>query len=351
MVVVEIVAVVVAAVALVAGVIGCVLTARAIRRVRGPGGRHETIVAQYEPPADAPPLVAAPLLRIRRRRASAQIVHLAVIGAIRIEEGHAPGEPALRLMDAGAAAGDIDRRSVELLFPSGTAGELRIVSRASRALAQTMRTLVLAGERETERLGYLVRLREPVARAAGTVAVSLLVPLLVALVIVLGANPVAAIVPIVLGVAALVLGIVATARRVVPTPRGAAAIAHLRGLKEFITIAERDRIAMLQGRAGAERLPDGSVSVVRLYERLLPYAMLFGLEREWARVLEVRYREESLAPVWFPLGGESFDAGAFDSAAFDSTFGGFADSVDGAAGDGGGGDGGGGDGGGGDGGG
>ena len=85
--------------------------------------------------ADAPPLVAAPLLRIRRRRASAQIVHLAVIGAIRIEEGHAPGEPALRLMDAGAAAGDIDRRSVELLFPSGTAGDLRIVSRASRALA------------------------------------------------------------------------------------------------------------------------------------------------------------------------------------------------------------------------
>jgi len=41
--------------------------------------------------------------------------------------------------------------------------------------------------------------------------------------------------------------------------------------------------------------------VVHLYERLLPYAMLFGLEKQWGRVLETRYQEAGMiAPIWYP---------------------------------------------------
>ncbi|MFT3796881.1 hypothetical protein [Microbacterium sp.] len=113
---------------------------------------------------------------------------------------------------------------------------------------------------------------------------------------------------------------------------------------------------MLQSHGTAERRADGEVTVVHLYERLLPYAVLFGMASDWARALELRYAAEGVAPVWFPgdgtVGWVGDDSGAFDS--FDSAFVDFTHTIDGGGdggggfggGDGGGGDGGGGDGGG-----
>src|SRR4029079_11983501 len=50
--------------------------------------------------------------------------------------------------------------------------------------------------------------------------------------------------------------------------------------------------------------------VLKLNERLLPYAVLFGLEREWSRVLADLYEARGEEPTWYS-GRSGFDAGSF----------------------------------------
>ena len=86
---------------------------------------------------------------------------------------------------------------------------------------------------------------------------------------------------LVVAVLALIVTIVALVKHPL-TERGVALRDHLAGLREFIRLAEADRIRMLQSPAGAERhdLPRDERDVLRLTEELLPYAALFGQEEE-----------------------------------------------------------------------
>lgn len=68
---------------------------------------------------------------------------------------------------------------------------------------------------------------------------------------------------------------------------------YLMGLKEFIRLAEADRIRMLQSVSGAEV---NEQRIVQLYERLLPYAVIFGYENEWQAELSRYYRQTT--PEW-----------------------------------------------------
>ncbi|HEX7483613.1 MAG TPA: DUF2207 domain-containing protein [Candidatus Saccharimonadales bacterium] len=59
---------------------------------------------------------------------------------------------------------------------------------------------------------------------------------------------------------------------------------HLLGNKLYMQVAETDRIRTLQSVTGAERIDttDGK-QVVKLYEKLLPLAVIFGIEKEWTK--------------------------------------------------------------------
>ncbi len=50
------------------------------------------------------------------------------------------------------------------------------------------------------------------------------------------------------------------------------------GLKMYIEMAEAERMKVLQSVKGADKTPEGTV---KLYEKLLPYAAVFGLEESW----------------------------------------------------------------------
>src|SRR5690606_32619687 len=99
----------------------------------------------------------------------------------------------------------------------------------------------------------------------------------------------ALVVMIIAGIVVLISTFVAFAKHTVLTREGALALEHLNGVREFIRVAEADRLRMLQSYSGAERRSDGEVDVVHLYEKLLPYAILFGQEKEWGEVLETAY--------------------------------------------------------------
>ena len=90
---------------------------------------------------------------------------------------------------------------------------------------------------------------------------------------------------------------------------------YMKGLKLFIKTVEKDRIKMLQSPSGAEKISidikDKKV-VLKLYEKLLPYAIIFGLEKEWSKVLAVYYTDQGISPAWY-VGIGGFSASSFSS--------------------------------------
>ena len=95
------------------------------------------------------------------------------------------------------------------------------------------------------------------------------------------------------------------------TAEGSKLYDQLIGLKMYIQLAEADRLQMLQSISGADKVTtsDGN-QIVKIYERLLPYAVLFGLEKQWAAELAKYYGTTS--PDWY----SGSNIGAFDVAAF-----------------------------------
>lgn len=98
------------------------------------------------------------------------------------------------------------------------------------------------------------------------------------------------------------------------TDKGYEALNYLEGLKLYIKMAESDRIKVLQSPKTAERVPintDDKKAIIKLYEKLLPYAMIFGLEKEWAKELQVYYETTNYQPTWYI--GSNFRAAMFVS--------------------------------------
>ncbi|MCA9313059.1 DUF2207 domain-containing protein, partial [Candidatus Saccharibacteria bacterium] len=78
------------------------------------------------------------------------------------------------------------------------------------------------------------------------------------------------------------------------TPKGVSSKEHLLGLEQYMKLAEADRIKYLQAPDTAERSPidpTNPAQLVKLYEKLLPYAMLFGIEKEWVKQFASLYPE------------------------------------------------------------
>lgn len=84
---------------------------------------------------------------------------------------------------------------------------------------------------------------------------------------------------------ALHFGILLSKRR--PTQAGIDLQVHLDGLRDYIRLADKDRLAFLQSPKGALRKSGalGQGEILHLYEEVLPWAVLLGLEDQWSKVL------------------------------------------------------------------
>jgi len=102
------------------------------------------------------------------------------------------------------------------------------------------------------------------------------------------------------------------------TEKGLALVRHLKGLKLYIKVAEHDRLKMLQSPEGAAKVKidtDDDTQLVKLYERVLPYAILFGEEKEWNKQLGKYYERSGTQPDWYAgAAGATFSAASFSSA-------------------------------------
>ncbi len=97
------------------------------------------------------------------------------------------------------------------------------------------------------------------------------------------------------------------------TDEGLALRRYLAGLKLYIGVAEAERLQMLQSPEGAEKMKVDATDekqLVKLYERVLPYAVLFGQEKKWSAQLGQYYEQVGEQPDWYS------GQGAFNAAAF-----------------------------------
>ena len=99
------------------------------------------------------------------------------------------------------------------------------------------------------------------------------------------------------------------------TDKGLRLRRYLKGLKMYIGVAEAERLNILQSPEGAEKVVvdvnDGK-QLVKLYERVLPYAVLFGQEKNWSKQMGKYYEQFGEAPDWY-VGQGAFNAVAFSS--------------------------------------
>lgn len=260
------------------------------------------VVAQYDVPDEMPPVLAAAILPSAKAVIPAEIVHLAVRGVVRIEEGAAPERPRLRRLPDGVPPDQLDADAIENLFlGTGDTGVVDIPA-ASETFAARMGVVQALGKKQAETRGLTTRERARGAVILQWIAISVAAIGLAVSIWAVATGRVGAIPALVAAAFGAFLVLVASlysfSKHVVLTPEGARQYEYLQGAREFIRVAEADRLRMLQSYSGAERRQDGSANVIVLYERLLPYAMLFGMEAEWGRVLEHVYTSEQRGPGW-----------------------------------------------------
>ena len=336
-----------------------------LRGARGTG----IVVAQYEPQEDISPLMAANLLNKTKKGMAASIVDLAVRRKIRIverpDEGFFASGTTFGVQRMGDDSGvdTDDRRVLDALFatvgigmlarllrsggasapgiitigqqapapvataPDGTSGEVRWLTKKDQILGQQV--VSITKQVAAEAISRKLR-RKPPALPIVIVVLLMIAGFLLLLFGGMSTSTELGIVLSVFGTIAvswLGVGVLIMLGKQRPlTKEGALAVEHLEGLREYIRLAEADRLQMLQSVSGAERTKAdqsaaGGPDVIKIYEKLLPYAVIFGLEKEWAGELAKYYDETP--PDWYQ--GSSISA--FNVGAFAGAIGGLSSSV------------------------
>lgn len=301
------------------------------RDARGRG----IVVAQYEPAEGMSALLAANIVGKPRRGMAASLVDLAVRKNLRIlehDQGWSKVFGVQRLSSEGL--GPDEQRVMGALFslnpfaPPGLRAmfqrsamprpeydpannEVRWLTKGDTMLGQQVLALTKAVETEVEAGGLRRKpARWPVVLVIGSLV---LAGVLLLIQIFVGGEHVLSIVITVVGLNLVPWVTIFAAAMLIQrrplTPKGAELREHLAGLEEYIRLAEADRLRMLQSVSGAERItPNDGPAIVKIYERLLPYAVLFGLEKEWAQEIAKYYDETP--PDWYS-GSSGFHVAAF----------------------------------------
>ncbi|MES1169492.1 MAG: hypothetical protein ABUL47_02265, partial [Leifsonia sp.] len=95
--------------------------------------------------------------------------------------------------------------------------------------------------------------------------------------------------------------------------KGAAWNDYLLGMRMYLQLAEQDRLRVLQSPTGADRIDVGDGKVlVKLYEKMLPWAVIWGVEDQWSKVLENELQRSNLEPDFW-VGRSAFSSLVFTS--------------------------------------
>jgi uncharacterized membrane protein YgcG len=308
------------------GVCALVVLWLRLRVFRDEPGRG-IVVPQYEGYPELGVMEAAMLLGREPRGLPAQFVQLVVTRAARLidrgEEHEAKARYRLELVDPAGLDSD-DAIAVATLFGGTQKGGRLELDTSSRKLGdriEALRSKVRTGVAKR----YRTTRRSPWTRV---VRIALFVNGLAAIAVAFWAADADAgsallvwqIIGVIVG-GLVVFGFAGSPQLL--TREGSLAREHLDGIRDYLELAEADRIRVLQSPEGAERVPvdtGDAEGVVRLHERLLPYAIIFGIEDRWQKELGTMYATtpSELTPTFTTTNFGSFAAG-YAAASFATT--------------------------------
>ncbi|TFD48840.1 DUF2207 domain-containing protein [Cryobacterium frigoriphilum] len=311
------------------------IAARAMVWRHAPG--RPTIIAEYLPPRGINLLQASDIAGGTAKAMAALFLSLAVRGNLRVIEtdatgtktGRKPGTkkgaapPHYELELRGSEGVDETERGIlTVLFPGLAPGTRRDLAAKDATLTAALLKVTSAVRRGMIPAGFRTHpggaLRSALLVSACAVgAVGVVASAIAGLTEIGGGWPILTLILAILSAIATV--VVAGSVRPL-TATGAELRDYLKGLKLYIALAEADRLRVLQSPEGALRSPgrprpgfDGGSDpsrVLKLYERVLPYAVLFGQEKEWSSVLGTYYQGADAQPDWY-VGSGSFNAAYF----------------------------------------
>lgn len=280
-------------------------------------GKAAIIVPQYQPPKSPDLAVSALVARKSAHLNQATVIELAIKKLIEIEQVAESKNDSFILRRTSQQA--TNPNHIELLTALGLAkagdevnlsGALDAADQA--ALAKRLLSVKSKLTRQVNSGGYFKK------RALGIPALVFVGALITLIAHIASALGLAAdstydvsAVPVLLGLPYLATYWLILSKRVM-TAKGGEVDAHLKGMKMYIELAEKDRLDFLQSPKGASLKPSEveGRNVLKLYEEVLPWAILLGLHKQWNGVLNNLY-EKDAAPVWFvgaPVFSESLSS-------------------------------------------
>ncbi|GAB3606522.1 hypothetical protein GCM10027413_19310 [Conyzicola nivalis] len=288
-----------------------------VRRGNGARGRG-TIIPQYSAPKNVNVMVAAHLVDRGATAIPAQLVSLAVRKNLRILDypvTTGDAEYTLQYITSDGAD-DLERSLLVAVFGTDPEpGAVRELTPGDESLGSSVLAVSDAARAAVVTSG----LRLPLT--LGGIAFAVLAVFAFAVAVVnqiatIGAYSLAPwpLASILLSIVAAVVAALLVQRKGHLTPLGAEARDYLLGMQVYLKLAEQERFRMLQSPDGAERVDVGDTKqVVKLYEKLLPFAVIWGVEDEWSKELEIRAAEADVQPDWF-VSNNGFTALALTSA-------------------------------------
>lgn len=280
---------------------------------------NKPIVPQYLPPKNINVLGASTLLSVSQAKMSAIILELAVNGYIEIHENEVNGfigkkkEYTLKLVN-NDAKDSLHRAIIDSLFKSknefiiknnDTQTGQKLYDDINTYLSNFKKRVFYKSKKKLDKLN-VISLALSIFLLIGAAIIGDLTSGLMGVV---GSK--LYFLPVISLVVLLIVNIIS----LIISPlslEGSEMKEYLLGLKLYMKMAEVDRLKYLQSVEGAERIiTNEGGAKVKLYEKLIPYASIFGIEKSWNKVLEIEYGDYS--PNWY------VGQGAFNSMVFSST--------------------------------
>ncbi|MGI6612359.1 MAG: DUF2207 domain-containing protein [Candidatus Nanosyncoccaceae bacterium] len=311
------------------------LIALTIKRVKLGGGakKDAAIATQYIPPKGIDVLQSATLLNATTKAATATLIDLAVRHKINIKEVEKPGLFGLKSKNYKIEVIDTkDLTPNEILIlhsylqkevEVGSSRELKKDESDTR-IATGVQAAQTTAFNELKELKYYQEAPEKKKLIMASIIIMLLSITLTIFGGWLSSNYLIdkeglwlPFVAMALVVASVVI-LISFATMRLRTNKGADVVHYLKGLEQYIKLAETERLAFNQSVDTAQTV-SGKTDTERrvvLYERILPYAMLFNLEKTWNKVLEAVYQEAGVTPDWY-IGTGSFSASDFSKSMSD----------------------------------
>jgi hypothetical protein len=256
------------------------------KRGRDPKGKG-TITPQYEPPENLSPSEVGTILdeRADPRDLSADILQLAIQGYIRIhykEKGWLFGQPDFvlkKLIKAEQISEDWQKKLINQLFLNGE--KMVKLSDFKKLEYLPLRKRGIEIYKTVTAKGYFIKNPNAVRAVYAGIGIGVIVAgQLLGNIFLPGIITVLSI--LLSGVIIIIFSLVMPKK----TKQGAIIKEYILGLKSYIEVAEKERINFHNA---PEKNPE-------LFEKLLPYAMVFGAEKSWAQCFTDIY---NTAPTWY----------------------------------------------------